>query len=405
MGQGFPVGMRHSWAMGSELQSLFWVLFIAALAPIAAKLVPKIQVPAVVFMIFGGILVGPQGFGKAVESDVDILSTLGLSFLFLLAGYELDLNLMRQQPGTLGIRAWLISAVISVAVTALLYEIGFVRDFLAIAVALTTTALGTLLPIMRDAGIMESRIGPFIFAAGAIGEFLPIVAMALLLSGSGPVAGVLALVGMGVATFVILWVINLVKRRGWGGKLQLPEESTGQTSLRWTLVILAGLVLVANDFGLDVVLGAFLAGVVLRRWAPTHVDTLERKLEAVGYGVFIPIFFVTSGMKLDVDSIVENPLRLVVFFVLLLVVRGLPALFVYRGVLASLERWQMVFLTATALPLLVALAEVGLESGVMLPENAAALVGAGALSVLVFPLIAVGLQGRSRVEVEVGRRS
>jgi Kef-type K+ transport system membrane component KefB len=204
-----------------------------------------------------------------------------------------------------------------------------------------------------------------------------------------------ALVGMAAVTFVVLWVITLVKRRGLGDRLAMPEESTGQTSLRWTLVILCGLILIANDFNLDVVLGAFLAGVVLRRWAPTHVDTLERKLEAVGYGVFIPIFFVTSGMKLDIDSIVENPGRLLVFFALLLLVRGLPALFVYRGHLSTVERWQMVFLTATALPLLVALSEVGLESGLMLPENAAALVGAGALSVLAFPLVAVVLQ-RSR---------
>lgn len=382
--------------MDSELQSLFFVLLVAAVAPIVTKLIPRLQIPAVVFMIVGGIIIGPQGFGRAVEADVDILSTLGLSFLFLLAGYELDLNLMRQPPGKLGVRAWLISAVISVAVTAVLYEVGFVQDYLALAIALTTTALGTLLPIMRDAGIMNSRIGPFIFAAGAVGEFLPIVAMALLLSGSGPITGVVALVGMAAATFLVLWLIRYVQRRGWGSKLQLPEESTGQTSLRWTLVILAGLVLVANDFGLDVVLGAFLAGVVLRRWAPTQIDNLERKLEAVGYGVFIPIFFVTSGMKLDVDSIVQNPLRLVVFFVLLFLVRGLPALVVYRGHLDSLERWQMVFLTATALPLLVALSEVGLESGLMLPENAAALVGAGALSVLVFPLIAVALQGKVR---------
>jgi len=335
---------------------------------------------------------------------VDLLSTLGLSFLFLLAGYELDLNLMRQPPGKLGLRAWLISAVISLAVTALLWQAGIVSDFLAIAVALTTTALGTLLPIMRDNGIMAGPLGPFIFAAGAVGEFLPIVAMALLLSGSGPITGVLALVGMGVATFVVLMAIRQVQRRGWGEKLAMPEDATGQTSLRWTLVILTGLVLVADDFGLDVVLGAFLAGVVLRQWAPAQVETLERKLEAVGYGVFIPIFFVASGMKLDVDSIVANPLRLLMFFALLLLVRGLPALFVYRGHLDRVQRWQMVFLTATALPLLVALSEVGLESGLMLPENAAALVGAGALSVLMFPLAAVSLQQRVPSEIVAEER-
>lgn len=391
--------------MDSELTSLFFVIIIAALAPLLARLMPRLAIPAVVFMLAGGVLIGQQGLGVATPEDVDLLSTLGLSFLFLLAGYELDLKLMRQPPGKLGLRAWLISAVISLAVTALLWQAGIVNDFLAIAVALTTTALGTLLPIMRDSGIMASPLGPFIFAAGAIAEFLPIVAMALLLSGSGPLTGLLALLGMGLTTFVVLMVIRQVQRRGWGDRLAMPEDATGQTSLRWTLVILCGLVLVADDFGLDVVLGAFLAGVVLRQWAPAEVETLERKLEAVGYGVFIPIFFVSSGMKLDVDSIMENPLRLLLFFALLLLVRGLPALFVYRGHLDRMQRWQMVFLTATALPLLVALSEVGLESGLMRPENAAALVGAGALSVLVFPLAAVILQHRVPVAVTSEERA
>ena len=133
----------------------------------------------------------------------------------------------------------------------------------------------------------------------------------------------------------------------------------------------------------------------MRQWAPVSAESLERKLEAVGYGVFIPIFFVTSGMKLDIISILENPLRLLLFFVLLFAVRGLPQLFMYRGQLDRVQRWQMVFLTATALPLLVALADVGTESGLMLPENAAALVGAGALSVLVFPLVATTLKSKS----------
>ena len=140
--------------MDSELKSLFFVIIIAALAPLLTRLLPKLQIPAVVFMLAGGVLIGQEGLAVATPEDVDLLSTLGLSFLFLLAGYELDLNLLRQPPGTLGLRAWLISAVISLAVTALLWEAGIVSDFLAITVALTTTALGTLLPIMRDTGIM-----------------------------------------------------------------------------------------------------------------------------------------------------------------------------------------------------------------------------------------------------------
>src|SRR5690606_29048324 len=132
--------------------------------------------------------------------------------------------------------------------------------------------------ILREAGLMSSPLGPYVFAAGAVGEFLPIVAMALLLTSAGPIAGVFALVGMATATFIALWIIRFVKARQWGEKFMLAEESTGQNTLRWTLVLLAGLVLVADDFGLDVVLGAFLAGVVLRQWAPVSAESLERKL-------------------------------------------------------------------------------------------------------------------------------
>jgi Kef-type K+ transport system membrane component KefB len=152
----------------------------------------------------------------------------------------------------------------------------------------------------------------------------------------------------------------------------------------------------ASDVGLDAVLGAFLAGVVLRRWAPGDVDTLEDKLDAVGYGFFIPVFFVSSGMSLDLDSIKDAPARLVGFFILLLAVRGLPSLFLYRHDLVVRQRVQMMLLTATSLPLLVALATVGLDAGEMLPENAAALVGAGVLSVMVFPGLAVALNRTTR---------
>lgn len=154
------------------------------------------------------------------------------------------------------------------------------------------------------------------------------------------------------------------------------------------------LLVVANDFGLDVVLGAFVAGVVLRRWAPGDVESLDHKLDAVGYGFFIPIFFVSSGMGLDLKSILEAPGRLFLFFLLLLVVRGLPTLLVYRSALPWSRRFELVFVVSTALPLLVALSEIGLETGKMLPENAAALVGAGVLSVLVYPAIAVAIDRR-----------
>jgi Kef-type K+ transport system membrane component KefB len=372
------------------LVDLAIVSLLAALAPIVSGLLFR-RVPQVVIFIVGGILIGPEVLGWAEPEGLELVSRVGLGFLFLLAGYELELGLFRERAGRLAIKAWVLTAVVAIGVTAALASMGFVRAFVPIAIGLTTTALGTLLPILRDNQMLEGRFGGFIMAAGAVGEFLPIVAIAIFLSASGAFLGLISLVVIAGLALLLTFVPRLVRHGKIRSIVAEGEHATSQTTLRWTIFLLFALLVIAADFGLDVVLGAFLAGVVLRRWAPGDVDALEGKLDAVGYGFFIPVFFVTSGMSLDLHSIIESPLRLVVFFVLFLVVRGLPALLFYRHDLPMRGRVQMMLLTATALPLLVALAEIGLESGTMLPENAAALVGAGVLSVIVFPAIAVGL--------------
>ncbi len=279
-------------------------------------------------------------------------------------------------------------------VTGLLEAVGFVRAFVPIALGLTTTALGTLLPILRDSNMLVGRFGAYILAAGAVGEFLPVVGIAIFL-GSGRFVGLVSLAAMGGLALLLTVAPRLARSDRMARIVREGEHATSQTTLRWTIVLLFALLVVASDFGLDVVLGAFLAGVVLRRWAPGDVQALEGKLDAVGYGFFIPVFFVSSGMGLDVRSIAEAPQRLLVFLVLLFAVRGLPALLIYRRDLPGVQRVQMTLLTATALPLLVALSEIGLSTGEMLPENAAALVGAGVLSVILFPGLAVALNQRA----------
>jgi len=268
---------------------------------------------------------------------------------------------------------------------------------------LTTTALGALLPILRDNDMLGGRFGRYILAAGAVGELFPILAIAIFLGASSKFVALLSLASVGVLAVILTFAPRLVRGNLLERILHEGEHATAQTTLRWSmLLLLLFLLVMAEEFGLDVVLGAFLAGIVLRRWAPGDVHSLEEKLDAIGYGFFIPVFFVSSGMALDVRSIAEAPARLLVFFVLLLLVRGLPALVVYRSALAPAQRVQMMFLTATALPLLVALAEIGLRNGTMLRENAAALVGAGALSVLVFPTIAVAMERRRRARALPG---
>ena len=387
------------------LMDLAIVSLVAALAPIVAGLLARLRVPQVVVLIIGGIVVGPQVLGWAEPEGIELISNVGLGFLFLLAGYELELGLFRERAGRLAFTSWLVTALVAIAVTGALAAVGFVDAFVPIAIGLTTTALGTLLPILRDNQMLEGRFGEFIMAAGAVGEFLPIVAVAVFLSASGAFLGLISLAVMAGIALLFTFVPRLARQEKVAGILAEGEHATSQTTLRWTVFLLFALLVIAADFGLDVVLGAFLAGVVLRRWAPGDVEALEGKLDAVGYGFFIPVFFVSSGMSLDLHSIIEAPARLIVFFLLFLAVRGLPALLFYRRDLPMRERVQMMLLTATALPLLVALSEIGLESGTMLPENAAALVGAGVLSVIVFPPTAVSLRrsgARSLVQTREG---
>jgi Kef-type K+ transport system membrane component KefB len=377
------------------LDTLLAVVLVAALAPVIAALLPGPRIPQVVVLIFGGILIGPQGLAIGRPGSISLLSDIGLGFLFLLAGYELEPGQLRERSGRMAITGWLVSAALAVAAVAVLASFDFVRDFVPIGLALTTTALGTLLPILQDNDMLSGDFGKYVLAAGAVGELFPIVAISIFLTRRSEYVAVGSLAVVLVAALLLTAAPRLVGERRLRALIKQGQRATAQTTLRWSVVLLIVLLSLAEHFGLDVVLGAVLAGLVLRRWTrrmEVDVEPLESKLEAVGYGVFIPLFFVASGMSLDVRSIIHNPLRLVVFAVLLLVVRGLPCLLVYARVLPLRERLEMTFITATTMPLLIALAAIGLSDGVMLPSNAAALVGAGVVSVLVYPAVATLLR-------------
>jgi Kef-type K+ transport system membrane component KefB len=380
--------------LASVLNTLVVVGVVAALAPLIVALLPGPRVPQIVLLIIGGIVIGPEGLGLADPAALILLANIGLGLVFLLAGYELDPAVFGERAGRLALVCWVITVGLAAGLVGVLESIGYVHAFVPVALALTTTALGTLLPILRDHDLLAGRFGRYILAAGAVGELLPILGIAIFLGAHSQFVGILSLASVGVLAVIL----SLAPRLARGSRIERVfregEHSTSQTTLRFSIVLLLFLLAVAAQFGLDVVLGAFLAGMVLRRWAPGDVHSLEEKLDAVGYGFFIPVFFVVSGMTLDVDSIAENPVRMLVFFVLLLVIRGLPALLVYRRALSMTQRLQMMFITATALPLLVALAEIGLRNGTMLSENAAALVGAGVLSVIVYPAVAVAIGSR-----------
>ena len=380
------------------LDDLVAVALVAALAPLVVAMLPGPRIPQVVIFLLGGVLIGPHVLGLADTSSIQLLANIGLGFLFLLAGYELDPRLLRQQPGRLAIGGWVMSAAIAVGVTAGLTAAGYIRDYVPVGLALTTTALGTLLPILRDNNMLGGEFGRYVFAAGAVGELFPILIIAVFLGQRGSFVALASVALVGALALTLTFVPRLARSAAVQRVVTEGQEATGQVTLRWSMVLLFALLAVASRFGLDVVLGAVLAGMVLRGWTRhlnVDAESLEHKFDAVGYGLFIPIFFISSGMSFDLKSISEDPLRLLIFFVLLIVVRGLPSLLVYRRALAPVQRLEMTFITATSLPLLIALAAIGEQDGVMLPSTAASLIGAGVLSVLVFPLIAVGLHKRA----------
>jgi Kef-type K+ transport system membrane component KefB len=381
--------------MIEALGSLVAALVVVAFAPVLVTVVPG-RIPQVVALILGGVLIGPQALNVASPSHTELFANLGLGFLFLLAGFELDPRLVRGREGRLALGAWVASVVLAIVVVELLELAGFVTAFVAVSIGLTTTALGTLLPILREHEMDSGPLGRYMFAAGAIGEIGPVLAMALLLGRYGAAVEVLGIAFVGGAAFALSAMARSTRGSPLGRVIARTSSDTSQSRLRLTTLLLTFLLFLSAEFGIDVVLGAFFAGMAVRRAQLHDVAAFEHKLDTIGYGFFIPVFFVTSGMALDVRSILDAPLRLLVFFLLLLTVRGLPTFVLYRHVLSPTRRLQLALLSATALPLLVALAEIGLDRGMMLRDNAAALVGAGILSVAIFPLVATRLEHRAR---------
>lgn len=384
----------------ASASSLTLIVVAAVVAPLLAEALRRFRVPGVVLEIGLGILIGPQVLGWA---DVTVIvagfGNLGLSFLMFLAGFEIDLQRIKGRPLNRATFGWFVSLALALSVAGVLVIEGFALSDLLIGLALTTTALGTLLPMLRDADALETPFGAHILAVGTVGEFLPIVAIALLLTSDNPGTTALLLVA-----FIVLAVgATLLATRARSPRvvrlMQRHLDSSAQLPVRIAVLMIVVLVWVASHLGLDVLLGAFAAGVIVRLFtAGDDQEVVGSKLEAIGFGFFVPVFFVVSGMKFDVDALLGDPttvLRVPLFLLLFLVVRGLPALLLYRHDLPRPDRAALAFFSATALPLVVVITGIGLETDRMRPENAAALVGAGMLSVLLFPLVGFALRRRS----------
>jgi Kef-type K+ transport system membrane component KefB len=377
--------------------SFLVIVTAAALAALLAGLIqPRLAIPVVVIELVLGIVIGPELLDLAEHDEfIDFFSNLGLGMLFFFAGYEIDFERIKGRPLMLGIVGWAVSLVLAYSIGGLLAWAGVVLSLLYTGSAMSTTAIGTLIPILSDAGEIKTRFGTFLLAAGAMGEFGPILLITLVFSTKGTLSSSLILIAF-VAVAVVT-ALAAVRGATWGWNLlERTLETSGQLAIRIAVVLVFALAALASDLGLDLLLGGFVAGVIVREALKgREVAMFESKLTAVGYGFFIPFFFVVSGIQFNLAALTDDPiqfLKVPMFLALFLLVRGLPALLLYRGELAADERLSLALFSATQLPLVVAITHIGVQQGHMRPATAAALVAAGVLSVLIFPAAALALR-------------
>jgi Kef-type K+ transport system membrane component KefB len=390
---------------GVNSNSFLLITTVAALAALTVAVLPRrISPPAVVIELLLGIVIGPQVLDLVQVTDfTKFFGNLGLGMLFFFAGYEIDFERIRGRPLKLGVLGWLISLALAYSIGGALAAAGVVLSLLFTGTAMATTAIGTLIPILRDSGELQTKFGTNLLGAGAAGEFGPVLLVTLFLSTKNPAHEALILVAFVILAVIVAMVSVRGAGRGWSAVENTLEAST-QLAIRVLVVLIFGLVALASTLGLDLLLGGFVAGIVSRVMVRGHeVEVLESKVTAVGYGFLVPFFFVTSGMAFDLDALGTTAamLKLPMFLVLFLIVRGTPALLLYRGALALRDRFALAFFSATQLPLVVAITTIAVEEGHMRSSTSAALVGAAMLSTLIFPFVALALRrGRSEEKSE-----
>jgi Kef-type K+ transport system membrane component KefB len=379
---------------------LMIVCAVAFTAPLVLGFFPRIRLAAIVVEILAGIAIGPAGLGwVTLDEPIRVLSMLGLAFLLFLAGLELDVRILAGRRLRLTVGAFAASLLIAYALAATLRSAGLVESALLVAVCLSATALGIIAPVLKDARESATPFGQLIIAASSIADFGTVLVLSLLFSreSTSGVAKLVLIGGFAILIAALVVTMRAAERlRGLQAVLLRLQDSTSQIRIRGAFLLMVALTALAEGLGLEVILGAFAAGGLLavldRDYAQTHPKFRE-KLEAVGFGVFIPVFFVASGLRFDASALFAGAstiARVPIFLVALLLARGLPA-WLYRPLIGPRRVLPAALLQATSLPFIVAATAIGVELDVLSASNASALVAAGLLSVIIFPMAAMAL--------------
>jgi Kef-type K+ transport system membrane component KefB len=382
-----------------SFSGLLILTVVAFGAPFILGLFPRIRLPAVVLEIVAGIVVGPSVLGWVhVDPTIAVISTLGLAFLLFLAGLEIDFARLRGRVLTLTAIGFAVSFAIAVIVGFGLQLAGLVDAPLLVAITLSATSLGVLIPVLKDAGESGSTLGQLVIAAGSIADFGAIILLSIFFTGEGGTGATLLLIGslLALAAVVLIAVRGAERSMRIRADLERLQDTTAQIRVRGAMVLLVGFAAIAESLGLEAILGAFAAGAILTLLdadqAMTHPQ-FRRKLEAIGFGFFIPVFFVTTGVRYDLDALLASTSTVIMvplFLVALLAVRGLPAV-LYRRLVGARKAAIAGLLQSTSLPFIVAATAIGLDLGVIDAATSAALIAAGLLSVVIFPATGLAL--------------
>jgi Kef-type K+ transport system membrane component KefB len=379
--------------------NLLIICAVAVSAPMLVGLLPWVRIPAVVLEIVAGIVLGPSVLGWLhVDLPVQILALFGLAFLLFLAGLEIDTRRLRGRVLMLAGAGYLITVVLGTAAGLGFHAVGWVGQPLLLAIALSATSLGLVVPVLKDAGVADGTVGQTAIAAASVADFAAIVLLSLFFSTSGGSTGAKVVFLVAFAAVVAATGVTVAaagRSRKLGDVLVRLQDTTAEIRVRFAVVLLVAFTALAERFGLESILGAFLAGAVVGmvdRDATSHPN-FRTKLEAIGYGFLVPVFFISSGVRLDLRALLSHPAalaRVPLFLLALLVVRGVPALLNLRAA-GPRATAAVGLLQATSLPFIVTATQIGLELGQISAVTAAALVCAGLLSVLLFPPLALAL--------------
>lgn len=396
----------------TDFASLLVMVTLALVCPILADRIPRHIVPETVFLLMLGAAFGPYGLGLIHTNEViGFLSELGCGFLFLLAGREIEPSMLSGHEGRRGLAAWGVSFVVAVAISGLLPRVGYgTTTGWATAIMLTTTAIGTLMPILAERGLVGTPVGDGVVSYGTWGEICPIVAIVMLLSARVAWQSAVILLGLVLLCVVIARHGASARRRGTRVYRLMVEKANGtaQTMVRLTMFLLVLLVTISAVFDVDIVLGAFAAGFVLQYLVPKGDEAFDQKLGGMGYGFFIPVFFIYSGTRIDVTAVASRPVMLAVFILALLLVRSVPVFVLAATDRANPRRLSVrasasvAVYCATALPLVVAVTTIAVAAGAMSQGMASVLVAAGAVTVFLMPLLgqlAIRAAGASELDV------